>query len=147
MTGEHLTPNEAVERCQAIFAHAWMVRTFIKHSPEAEEFPELMQVARAVFDVSRSLESRGDDPPAYFRQLRKKIGSLREAAQQFRVDAPLASDHTNFRQAVVSMDACVAEWEQVLRMIPSDSPTVPPKVRLPLRALDDGTSATDDDMA
>ncbi|MDP1799106.1 MAG: amidohydrolase [Planctomycetaceae bacterium] len=147
MTGEHLTPIEAVQHCQAIFAHAWMVRTFVKHSPEAEEFTELMQVARVVFDVSRSLESRVEDPPAYFRQLRKKIGSLREAAKQFRVDAPLASDHTNFRQAVISMDACVTEWEQILRTIPSDSPTVPPKVRLPLRALDDGSSATDDKTA
>ncbi len=147
MTAEHLTPIEAVQRCQTIFAHAWMVRTFVKHSPEAEEFTELMQVARVVFDVSRSLESRVEDPPAYFRQLRKKIGSLREAAKQFRVDAPLASDHTNFRQAVISMDACVTEWELLLRTIPSDSPTVPPQVRLPLRALDDGSSAADDKTA
>jgi len=146
VTGKPLAPIDAVQHCQAVFAHAWMVRTFIKHSPEAEEFTELMQAARVVFDVSRSLESRVDDPVAYFRQLRKKIGSLRDAAKQFRTDAPVASDHTNFRQAVISMDACVAEWEQVLRMIPSDSPTVPPKVQLPLRALDGGPSATDDEL-
>ncbi len=28
-----------VERAQAIMAHAWMVRTFVKHSTEVEEFP------------------------------------------------------------------------------------------------------------
>ncbi|MFM7162307.1 MAG: hypothetical protein ACKO3P_18285, partial [Planctomycetaceae bacterium] len=53
---------EGVARCQAILAHAWMVRTFVKHSPEAEEFPELLELPRAVFDLSRALETRVADP-------------------------------------------------------------------------------------
>ena len=109
-----LTPERAVERCQAVFAHAWMVRTFVKHSPEVEEFPELMQVVRTVFDVSRAVESRTAEPVAYFHQLRKKMRRLKEAAAQFRQDAPVASDHTNFRLAVLSLEACVQEWEQLL---------------------------------
>ena len=95
-------------------AHAWMVRTFVKHSPEVEAFPELMDLARTVFDLSRALESRADDAAGYLHMLRKKIGKLRSAAEKFRRDAPLASDHTNFKQAVLSMDACVAALEGIL---------------------------------
>lgn len=114
-----LTPTEgAVRRCQVLLAHAWMVRTFVKHSPEVEDFPELMHVVRTVFDTARSLESRVDDPPAYLHQLRKKMRKLREAAAQFRQDAPVASDHENFRQAVISLDGCVGELEQILAQFP-----------------------------
>ncbi|MGC1274638.1 MAG: amidohydrolase [Planctomycetaceae bacterium] len=108
------TPADIVARCEQVMAHAWMVRTFVKHSEEAEEFPELMQLARIVFDVARALETRLDDPTGYFRMLRKKIGRLGRAADAFRVEAPEASGHMNFKQAVVSMDACVAELRELL---------------------------------
>ncbi len=106
--------EELVDRSQKVFAHAWMVRTFIKHSDEVEDFPELMGIARAVFDSAMALESRASDPPAYFRMLEKKLGKLRRAADQFRIDAPQASAHTNFQQAVISTDACVEEWGRLL---------------------------------
>jgi hypothetical protein len=106
--------TDLVNRCQTIFAHAWMVRTFVKHSPEVEDFPELMEIARTVFDVARALETRVNDPAAYLQMLRKKIGKLRKAADQFRHDAPLASGHTNFQQAVLSIDGCVRELESIL---------------------------------
>ena len=112
--GNSSMSSDAVRRCQQILAHAWMVRTFVKHCEEVEEFPELMGIVRAVFDTSRALETRVEDPPAYLHMLRKKIGKLRAAAEQFRHDAPLASAHTNFQQAVVSMDACVEELEGIL---------------------------------
>ena len=114
MTDSQSTPPQLVERCQQIMAHAWMVRTFVKHSDEVEDFPELMGIARMVFDMSRALETRVDDPPAYLHMLRKKIGKLRKATVQFRDDAPEASQHTNFKQAVISIDACVTELEQLL---------------------------------
>ena len=101
--------REIVDRCQKVLAHAWMVRTFIKHSDEVEDFPELMGIVRAVFDTSRAVETRADDPAGYLRMLRKKIGKLTRAAEKFRDDAPLASTHTNFQQAVISIDACVDE--------------------------------------
>lgn len=91
-----------------------MVRTFVKHSPEVEEFPELMGLARTVFDITRALETKQDDPAGYLQMLRKKIGKLRKAAEQFRHDAPLASSHTNFEQAVISIDGCVRELEAIL---------------------------------
>ncbi|HEY2253960.1 MAG TPA: amidohydrolase [Planctomycetaceae bacterium] len=109
-----LTPEQAVVRCQAIMAHAWMVRTFVKHAPEVEEFPELMNIVRSVFDIARALEVHVGDPPAYLKMLRKKIGKLRQAADKFRHDAPLASGHTNYQQAVLSIDTCVSELEEVL---------------------------------
>jgi glucokinase len=95
-------------------AHAWMVRTFVKHSPEVEEFPELMGIVRAVFDTSRALETRVSDPPAFLNMLRKKIGKLRAAADQFRHDAALASTHTNFQQAVLSIVYCIDQLKQGL---------------------------------
>ena len=113
----------AVERCQTILSHAWMVRTFVKHSTEVEDFPELMAIVRNVFDLCRSVESRVADPRAYVHQLRKKLPKLKAATAQFAHDAPLASDHTNFRQAVISMQACVNDLESVLAAFPS----VPPK--------------------
>ena len=114
MPQDGLNPQEIVRRCQVVMAHAWMVRTVVKHSEEAEDFPELHGIVRAVFDTSRALDTRVDDPAAYLHMLRKKIGGLRAAAEQFRVDAPNASLHTNFQQAVVSMDGCVRELEELL---------------------------------
>jgi len=116
-------PDAAVvDRCQTVLAHAWMVRTFIKHGPEVEEFPELMGIVRNVFDLCRSVESRVQDPPAYVHQLRKKLSKLKAAAAQFEKDAPLASDHTNFRQAVISMNGCVRELEAIVAQFPVARP-------------------------
>lgn len=109
-----LTPQEIVRRCQVVMAHAWMVRTFVKHSEEVEDFPELHQIVRVVFDLSRSLEPRADDPAAYLHMLRKKLGKLRVAAEQFRTDAAAASSHTNFQQASASILGCVEQLEELL---------------------------------
>lgn len=118
-------PAESVVLCQTILAHAWMVRTFVKHSPEVEDFPELMEIARTVFDVSRALETKVDDPAGYRRTLARKIGKLRKAAHQFGTDAPLASSHTNFQQAVVSMDGCVLALDAILRNWPETTAVSP----------------------
>lgn len=114
--------KKSVARCQAVMSHAWMVRTFVKHSPEVEDFPELMEVVRTVFDMSRALETRIDDPAGYFNMLRKKIGKLRKTAEKFGHDAPLASGHTNFKQAVESLTACVTDLEEILAAVTSIAP-------------------------
>ncbi len=108
------TPVELVARCQVVLAHAWMVRTFVKHSSEIEDFPELMGIVRGVFDLSLAVETRLADPPEYFQMLDKKLGGLRKAAEQFALDAPQASTHTNFAQAVISIRASVAELSELL---------------------------------
>ena len=106
-TEEPGPPCDLARRCEGPLAHAWMVRTFVKHSEEAEDFPELMGVARSVFDLSMALESRAADEAAFRKMLSKKLPKLRKAAEQFAEDAPAASTHTNFQQAVVSIRAAV----------------------------------------
>lgn len=113
-SGGVCTGEELVQKCQEQLAHAWMVRTFVKHSEEAEDFPEIMGIARAVFDACMALESRVDDPAAYFKMLSKKIGKLRKAVAAFAEDAPQASTHTNFEQAVVSVRVAVIRLEELL---------------------------------
>lgn len=103
------TANERVRRSQEVLAHAWMVRTFIKHCDEVEDFPELMHLPRTVFDLCRAVEHLTDRPAEYLRILRKKLSRLRKAVTQFEHDAPLASAHTNFQQAVISIRACLQE--------------------------------------
>lgn len=95
-------------------AHAWVVRAFIRHSAEIDDFPELGEIGRAVFDLSRALETRVNDPVGYFKMLRKKLGKFHKAVEQFAVDAPKASSHTNFAQAVVSIRACAEELTELL---------------------------------
>ena len=109
-----VTLPELVERCQKTMAHAWMVRTFIKHCDEVDEYPELMGIVRAVFDMSRAIETKTDDPAIYFKFVGKKIGKLRKAAEQFQQDAWSASTHTNFQQAVISVLYATEQIELLL---------------------------------
>ncbi len=109
-----ITPPELVSRCQIVLAHAWMVRTFVKHSTEVEDFPELMGIVRAVFDLSRAVEPRVTDPAEYFKMLDKKLPELQRAVEKFALDAPLASTHTNFAQAVISIRASTEELTRLL---------------------------------
>jgi hypothetical protein len=103
-------------------AHAWMVRTFIKHCDEVEDFPELMGIVRAVFDMSRAIENKVDDPATYFRFAGKKIGKLRKAVTQFRDDSWRASTHTNFQQAVISVDHATTRMEFILEQVQNQGP-------------------------
>jgi hypothetical protein len=116
MSEDFQTRQQLVVRCQQVMAHAWMVRTFIKHCEESEDYPELMGIARAVFDIACAVETRVDDPEGYFKMLAKKLGKLRKATEQFAIDAPQASAHTNFQQAVISMRACVEELDRLLKL-------------------------------
>lgn len=114
-------PSQTIEQLAAEFqktmAHAWMVRTFIKHSDEVEDFPELMGIVRAVFDMSRAIENKADRPEEYFRFAGKKIGKLRTAVTQFREDAWRASTHTNFQQAVISVEFATDRMEAILQQV------------------------------
>ena len=110
-----------------------------------EDFPELMQIVRAVFDTCRALEPKVPDPQAYLTTLKKKISKLRAAVVQFQVDAPVASDHENFRQAVLSMNGCLTELEAILKQFPAQAPpAMPANFRLPVNSV---TLSTRDDSA
>jgi aminodeoxyfutalosine deaminase len=114
---EFTSLHEVVHRCDEIMSHAWMVRTFVKHSEEVEDYPELdglMGVARTIFDACRALETQVDNPAKYLHMLRKKIGRLKKASVEFERDARQVSVHTNFMMAIRSTQICVRELEELL---------------------------------
>ena len=112
----NLTPAEAMERINTIVAHAWMVRTFLKHAPEFEEDVERMEIPRTIFDFARAIETRyaAQDADGFLKMVRKKLSKLRSAADQFATDQPNISNHTNFQQAAVSLTGCVNGIQEVL---------------------------------
>ncbi len=121
-----------VARSQKVMAHAWMIRTFVKHSDEVEDFPDLNEMARTIFDAFRAVETQIDDPASYFKTVRKKIGKLRSAAEQFGKDAWHASTHTNFQQAVISAKFIGEQLQELVDQAEILLPRpVPPRFTLP----------------
>lgn len=112
-----MSPHEAMLLIEAEVAHIWMVRTFVKHSPEAEAHPDVMEIARAGFDFALALEKFHADAAAYVQMARRKLPKLKKAAEDFTTLAPQVSDHTNFRQAVASMSASVRRLEEILAAV------------------------------
>ena len=126
-----------VARSQKIMAHAWMIRTFVKHSDEVEDFPELNEMARTIFDAFRAVETQVDDPVSYFRTIRKKIGKLKSAAEQFEKDAWHASTHTNFQQAAIAAKFLGEQLGEILEQAEQVIPRpVAPKFTLPVFKAD-----------
>lgn len=116
----HLNPTEAVERIETIVAHAWMVRTFLKHAPEFEEDTDRMEIPRTIFDFARAVETRRTAGPAeYLRMVRKKLSKLRAATTRFAREQPGISNHTNFQQAAISLTGCVRQIEELLNAVPT----------------------------
>jgi hypothetical protein len=126
--------SELVVRGQRTMANAWMVRTFIKHCDEVEDYPELNEIARSIFDTFRALETQVDDPASYMRFLRKKLGKLKKASAEFKKNAWHASTHTNFQQAVIATGYVVEQLQSILAesevLLPKPAP---PKITLPVK--------------
>lgn len=129
--------TDIVCRCDEVLAHAWMVRTFIKHCEEIEDYTELMGIVRAVFDISRALETRLSDPVGYLKMLNKKLSKLRQAVEQFAIDALKASTHTNFQQAVKSMNVCLRELQTLSAQGQKLLAILPPAAATDVAANDD----------
>ena len=93
-----------------------MVRTFLKHSEEAEEEDELAEIHRTLYDymlaLGRPLES--GDTDGYLRQARKKYAKLRNAADTYVELQPEVSGHLNFRMAAQSLASSIREIGQIL---------------------------------
>lgn len=117
----NLTPADAMERINTIVAHAWMVRTFLKHAPEFEEDVERMEIPRTIFDFARAVETRyaERDADGYLKMVRKKLGKLRAAAEKFAAEQPGISNHTNFQQAAASLRGCVRAVDEILHSLES----------------------------
>jgi hypothetical protein len=111
--------EQAVERLEEVLAHAWMVRTFLKHAEEIEDDLEMLEVHRAIFDYVRAVEpahERGD-LKAYLRRIKGKLPKLRKAAEFFAQEFRRITDHTNFQMASRSLTACVRQIEEILTVV------------------------------
>jgi hypothetical protein len=111
--------DEAMTRTNALLAHAWMVRNFLKHAEEVEEDEELLGVHRTLFDVIRALE--GDyqrrDAKEYFRRAQGKLPKLKKAAATLARDFGRVSTHTNFQMAALSLTTCTQHIEEILQAV------------------------------
>ena len=105
-----------MQQIDALVSHVWMVRTFIKHSDEIEEDPELSDIQRTLYDYMLALGTawKEQDADAYLKQARKKLGKLRQATDDFARLQPEVSTHMNYQMSVRSLKHAVAAIEQVL---------------------------------
>ena len=121
-----MTPADAVTRLNTILAHAWMVRTFLKHADEIQEDEGMLDVPRTLYDSIRAVEpafGRGDHAD-YLRRLKGKLPKIRRAAEHFRDHFKEFSPHTNFEMASVSLLGVVTEMEEVFERLKAESPPV-----------------------
>ena len=111
-----MTADEKMRRIDELLAHVWVVRTFIKHSEEAEEDEELFKVHRQLYDYMHALGAawKANDADAYLLQATKKFHRLRGAAQEFSRLQPEISIHTNFEMSRRSLEVAVREIGAVL---------------------------------
>jgi cob(I)alamin adenosyltransferase len=107
---------ERVRRIDTLLSHIWMVRTFLKHSDEAEEDEELREIVRDLYDYMLALGPSLDagDDAAYLRLARKKFHRLRRATELYVEIQPEVSGHTNFKMAARSLQAAVDAIEPLL---------------------------------
>src|SRR5262249_35475075 len=114
--GAAMTPEEAVERLNTVLAHAWMVRTFLKHAEEIQDDEEMIEVHRMIFDYVRAVEPsyQRKDFKEYLHRARGKLAKLRRQAEFFAREFRRVSDHTNFQMAALSLSGCVRQIEEIL---------------------------------
>ncbi len=122
-----MTPADAMERINTILAHAWMVRTFLKHADEIQEDEKMLAVPRMIFDYVRAVEPAYErkDATEYLHRAGGKLAKLRRVSQQFATDYRRVSDHTNFHMAAISLAACVRQIEEALAAVKKEGPPGP----------------------
>jgi hypothetical protein len=110
-----MTPEEAVARIQTVLAHAWMVRTFLKHAEEIQEDEEMLDVPRTLFDSIRAVEPSYErrDWADYLRRLKGKLPKIKRVAEFFNQEYRRVTDHTNYQMAALSLLGCVRELEEI----------------------------------
>ena len=113
-----MSPSELMQRVDALLTHVWMVRTFIKHSAEAEEDDDLRDVQRTLYDYLLALGTawQNQDAEAYLKQARKKLNKLRSATVLFAEIQPEVSTHMNFQMAVRSLQCAVDDVTRLLEL-------------------------------
>ena len=114
-----MTPPEAVERLNEVLAHAWMVRTFLKHADEVQDDEGMLDVPRTLYDSIRAVEpafQRGD-AAEYLRRLKGKLPKVRRAAEHFHAHFREFSPHTNFEMAALSLLGVVRRMEEIFAQV------------------------------
>lgn len=103
-------------------SHLWMVRTFIKHSDEAQEDEDLRDIARDLYDYILAVAPAklAEDDDAYLKMARKKFSKLRKAAELFDEIQADVSTHTNFEMANKSLQLVVRQIETILQSTDSN---------------------------
>ena len=117
-----MTPQQAVERLNTVLAHAWMVRTFLKHADEIQEDEGMLDVPRTLYDSIRAVEpafQRGDTAE-YLRRLKGKLPKIRRAAEHFSAHFREFSPHTNFEMAALSLLGVVRHMEEIFAQVQAD---------------------------
>jgi hypothetical protein len=114
-----MSTDDAMRRIDALLAHVWMVRTFLKHSPEAEEDEELQAIYRELYDFALALGPAWKEQNAaeYLKLAHKKLGKLRQATEDFARLQPEISTHTNFQMAAASLTTAVREIGEALASV------------------------------
>ena len=112
-----MTPDQAMERLNAVFAHLWMVRTFLKHAEEIQDDEDMLEVPRMIFDYVRATEPayQRRDAAEFLHRARGKLSRLKRVADFFAQEHKRVSDHTNFQMAALSLSAGVREIEAILQ--------------------------------
>ena len=120
-----MTNAEAVERLNLILAHAWMVRTFLKHAEEIQEDADMLDVPRTLYDSIRAVEPafpRGDHEE-FLRRLKGKLSKFRRTAEYYNANYKSFSPHTNYEMAGQSLIGIVKAMEEVFaKLDPSLNP-------------------------
>lgn len=134
-----MSPGEAVRRLNAVLAHAWMIRTFLKHADEIQQSEEMLDVPRTLYDSIRAVEpafQRGDFAD-FLRRLKGKLPKLRRAADYFAAHFKEFSPHTNFEMASASLLGVVGHLEEILAAVDWDAVRALPKTNPDGDPLDD----------
>lgn len=108
--------EERVRKIDGLLSHVWMVRTFLKHSEEAEEDDELNEVFRSLYDYMLALGSpfNAGEYEKYLKLSKKKLTKLKNATKMFLEIQPDISSHTNFRMAAQSLKLAVDQIVEIL---------------------------------
>lgn len=111
-----MDPAERMQRIDALLAHVWMVRAFLKHSEEAQDDDELAEVHRELYDYMLALGGplKEQDAAAYLKLATKKLAKLKQATALLERIQPEVSAHTNFQMAVASLKTAVQEITELL---------------------------------
>ena len=112
-----------MDRLNNILAHAWMVRTFLKHAEEIQEDADMLEVPRTLYDGIRAVEPafQRRDANEYLRRLKGKLSKFRKVTEYYNAHFRDFSPHTNFEMAGLSLIGIVREMEEVFTNVNSPS--------------------------